>query len=303
MNNENIFFTFQIKSISEPETEEKGFFVEGYATTSDIDRENERIDASIHQKIAKQLLNKPLLLGHDQEKVIGVIKETRALKEKTWIRAFITSIEKDTITKIKEGLYRFFSIGFQSVKEKVKGVWTIKDIDVFEVSLVPVPANPQAALLNWYEKNFIEKNKNQTIKEELKMYENNNGDIKEIEDIEEVFNENQQLKLQMKEMSMRLNALNSERKNMAIQILTDSWIKKGLLAPALTEYVTDSLQTKSLNEITDMIVESKEIPMGDLMKQFGKSKDQKLSEDPDLNGLRSPFPVKTFDDKASYEVK
>lgn len=101
-----------------------------------------------------------LLYGHDTDQVIGVVDHLEETKAGLYIEATIssTTLGKDVSILIKDGVLNKFSIGFflKDYEYTNEGVLLIKDIDLFEVSVVPFPANDNAEILTAKERGMKE---------------------------------------------------------------------------------------------------------------------------------------------------
>lgn len=131
------------------------FFIEGFASTENIDRVNEVVLASAFKKSLKQFMKNPVLLLHhgfdvEGRSPVGKIVEAEIIEGKGLkIKAFISKTEEKLRTKIEEGLFKAFSFGFRildSVADKVRGIniSKITNLELLEISVVSIPANRQA---------------------------------------------------------------------------------------------------------------------------------------------------------------
>lgn len=91
-----------------------------------------------------------LLVDHDSTKRVGILLEAgedaRGLKVKGKIVAE-KQIGAETLIDLRTGMLDSMSIGYRTVSDRVDrktGVRTIEEVDLFEVSFVPFPANPKA---------------------------------------------------------------------------------------------------------------------------------------------------------------
>ena len=128
-----------------------GLFIEGWASTKDLDRQEEVVEPSAFAAGIDGFLKNPILLYmHNWERAIGKVVEAKIDPiEGFWIKALISKAEdvKDIATKILEGILRAFSIGFRVPKEGVDiidGVAHIKLLELYEISIVTIPANREA---------------------------------------------------------------------------------------------------------------------------------------------------------------
>jgi len=126
--------------ISKVDEEEQ--MVYGFASTPALDSQGEVVEVSALEKALPEYLKFPTIREMHQAKAIGITKETKIESGKgLFIGAKI--VDKDAWLKVKEGVYRAFSIG-GAVRQKVDN--TIKDLMLTEISLVDRPANPEAVI-------------------------------------------------------------------------------------------------------------------------------------------------------------
>lgn len=149
-------FAFTIQKAEEAKNGD--WIIDGYAVTQDIDFQDDQITAEAIEDAAKDLeKNSTVLLNHDQHQAIGRVLEARATRGGLHIRIRISKTEADIWEKIKDGTLNKFSIRgvvLEAVREfnaKLKRfINVIKRMTLNEVSLVAVPANPEARALNWF---------------------------------------------------------------------------------------------------------------------------------------------------------
>lgn len=124
--------------------------IEGYASTKDVDRMSDIIEASAWKKrkaLSGYKKNPIILAFHRHDKPIGSAETVEAGEDGLHIRARISKAAGDVYSLIKEGILKTFSVGIivndMSYNEE-KDVFLLKDIELLEVSVVSVPANPYA---------------------------------------------------------------------------------------------------------------------------------------------------------------
>ncbi|MGB3465030.1 MAG: HK97 family phage prohead protease [Cyclobacteriaceae bacterium] len=152
-------FNFEVKTLNIDKERNVGI-VEGYASTYD----NEDRDGDVFVKGAfsesiksyteqKQMI--PMLSAHRYEDQIGgydpsKIKETSKGLIVIGEIDLDTSLGKDKYSLAKKGFLTSFSVGFQAKEYNVNSKGTgyiFKKVDLLEISLVPVPANPEANIV------------------------------------------------------------------------------------------------------------------------------------------------------------
>ena len=138
----------------------------GIASTSDVDRDNERMAKSVLPKIADELLkNSTVFFNHDTKGLgVGVVKsaELRTANEVyVTVEPTLAKGMEDVITQIKEGVLKSFSIGGRIKKAEMvhdeklgKDVREIQDVEIYEVSVVGVPSNTHASIQSYLAKSF-----------------------------------------------------------------------------------------------------------------------------------------------------
>jgi len=145
--------TFEVKELNDEFAR-----IEGFASTfGNVDRTGDIIEKGAflnsideHSRKNRQI---KLLSQHNMKDVIGIIDDIFEEEEGLFIRARMPrdhSMVKDIVPLLKMGALGDFSIGF-NVKESDKdsdGNRIIKEADLWEVSIVSVPANPKAQILN-----------------------------------------------------------------------------------------------------------------------------------------------------------
>lgn len=150
-------FTFPLEIYKQGD-EAGEFHIVGYAATVDFDRQGDILTGEALKAAAADLLkNSTVLLNHDLKHPIGRVTSVKFDKRGILIDALISSTEPEVIQKIKEGVLNKFSIRGQVLererkwlKEEERVVNVIKRVTLSEVSIVSVPANPEAKAVGWY---------------------------------------------------------------------------------------------------------------------------------------------------------
>mgnify|MGYP001282081272 CR=1 FL=1 len=167
-------FPAEFKKFAE---EEGDFHIIGYAATTDFDLQGDIITEEALKGSSLDLLkNSTVLLNHDLKKPIGKVTRVEFDKNGLLIDVLISKTEPEMIQKVKEGVLNKFSIRGQVLERESKYmpeldrvVNVIKRMNLIEVSIVSVPANPQARAIGWYISKAInesEKNKEVTMENE-----------------------------------------------------------------------------------------------------------------------------------------
>lgn len=126
-------------------------FIEGYASTDAVDSYNEIIEPQAFAKGLPRFLKYPvLLLNHMRTHLpIGKVVLVEIRERGLWVRAQISKTADDIWSLIQEGILKGFSVGCGKgiLKEPdpripgSPGIW--KEVQLLEVSVVDIPANPE----------------------------------------------------------------------------------------------------------------------------------------------------------------
>lgn len=155
------YFTLDI---IKSEQKEGSFFVEGYAATTDLDRQNDIIAIEALEEAAPKLeeLGKTVFFNHDYDRPVGRLDSAIADNKGLKVRIFVSEWEQELRKKISEGIISKFSIGgivksgyklspsealrtLPQLKEKPAApITVISKMELFEVSIVGLPANAKA---------------------------------------------------------------------------------------------------------------------------------------------------------------
>ncbi len=154
---EKVSFDFPLEITKQSETEGE-FHIVGYAATTDFDLQGDVITEEALKESSLDLIkNSTVLLNHDIKRAIGKVTKAEFDKNGLLIDVLISQTEPEIIQKIKEGVLNKFSIRGQVLEREKKYmpdldrvVNVIKRMALVEVSLVSVPANPEARAIGWY---------------------------------------------------------------------------------------------------------------------------------------------------------
>jgi HK97 family phage prohead protease len=129
------------------------WIIRGYAATSDLDRQNDVISKEALDNAVENLKQNTTVFyehKHD-EPPVGKIVNAGVDSNGLWIEAFISKTRPDIWQLIQEGILNKFSIGGKLLKSskkfdtKSKQEYNyVEDIEILEVSIVGLPANPAA---------------------------------------------------------------------------------------------------------------------------------------------------------------
>jgi len=144
-------------NVSEP-SDDKNVYVEGYASAAVKDLYDEVITEEALKEAAKDLTREPynkVFLNHKHDDIpIGKIIEAEVRNGKLWVKLMLNKAHpmfETVYLSLKDGFLDAFSIGFKTLEKRGNKITKLK---IVEVSLVGIPANPEAVVENVYEKNF-----------------------------------------------------------------------------------------------------------------------------------------------------
>jgi len=146
--------SFNVKQVKEDQDDKGKFaFFEGFASTfGNADLDNDVILPGAFQDTINLGRQIALLWSHQSSETIGQIlslhEEDKGLKVNGRINLGVQR-GREALALLKAGDIHSMSIGFNFLLENttfVKGVMKIEKLDLFEVSLVAIPANPQAKI-------------------------------------------------------------------------------------------------------------------------------------------------------------
>lgn len=144
--------------ITKAEESEGNWIVEGFAATSDFDLQGDVITGEAIAASAKDLLeNSTVLLNHNTDEAIGKVVASEAREKGLYLKVLVSKTVPEVWQKIKEGVLSKFSIRGRILEARKQ--WLAKlqkfarmifKMQLIEVSLVAVPANPKARAIGWY---------------------------------------------------------------------------------------------------------------------------------------------------------
>lgn len=259
--------------------------IEGWASTPDLDRYNEITDPQAFKGSLKTYLKNPVLFfGHESWNLpIGKVLSAKIKDGGLWVKAKISEGEDKVWGLIKEEILQTFSFGYRllkSEKDEKSGILTIRDLELLEISVVSIPANPAAMielakskglkLTNFntedmnmdltkegLEKHFVDLNakidglstslkSNMNEDEARKTLEDINSAVKELKDVG-TLNDNALKELQDKSESDLMEAFNTLEKK-----IETTWVTP----PKMVHDMAGVDQAKRLGNL-DMLKDSK----------------------------------------------
>lgn len=122
--------------------------IEGYASTVDEDRHGDVVVPSAFTKevIDRYMMNPVLLYAHDRKRVEGRVTEMNVDQKGLFVKAEVLA-DSEVGKRVQAGFIKAFSIGFGLIDYKYnseRGVFLITELELYEISLVSLPANPYA---------------------------------------------------------------------------------------------------------------------------------------------------------------
>ena len=148
-------FQFFTKDLEVKSTKDDKRIVIGYATTNDVDREYEVITAEAIEMAAQDLINSPTVFYEHRHSdfPVGKVIDARVKNGKMMVEVEISKTAERVWTLLQEGILRSFSIGGRFLetkqvmdKELGRELTNITKMELFEVSIVGLPANPAALI-------------------------------------------------------------------------------------------------------------------------------------------------------------
>ena len=119
-------------------------YIEGYASTNDVDRSNDVIPTSVWEAGLKNYLKNPIILSqHDHDDPIGRMTEHKIDSKGLWIKARI-SAAAEVFSLVKDEVLTAFSVGFRIIDAEYNAVaelFVVKELELVEISVVSVPCN------------------------------------------------------------------------------------------------------------------------------------------------------------------
>lgn len=128
--------------------------IEGYASTKDVDRYGDVVEPTAFKDTMEVYMKNPqLLLQHKHDKPIGGVMEYDIDDNGLYIKAEVRHNDDNVQDKIESKTLRGFSIGWRLKKARIEEVknddgeiidfiWIIEELELLEISVVAVPANP-----------------------------------------------------------------------------------------------------------------------------------------------------------------
>lgn len=135
---------FTTKELSSADEPIDSIYIEGYASTADIDRMGDVIPPAVWERGMENYLKNPIILAyHDHDDPCGRMTDHKVDNAGLWIKARI-SAAAEVFNLIRDGVLTAFSVGFRIKDAEYNAaaeVFLIKEVELIEISVVSVPAN------------------------------------------------------------------------------------------------------------------------------------------------------------------
>jgi HK97 family phage prohead protease/HK97 family phage major capsid protein len=146
MNKNKVLYFNSTFTKATPANSEPGdsVYIEGYASTNDVDRQGDVVPASVWEAGIKNYLKNPIILSqHDYDDPVGRMIDHRIDSTGLWIKARI-SAAAEIFNLVKDGVITAFSVGFRVNDAEYNAateLFVIKSLELVEISVVSVPCN------------------------------------------------------------------------------------------------------------------------------------------------------------------
>ena len=135
---------FTTKELSSADEPIDSIYIEGLASTSDVDRMGDVIPPSVWERGMENYLKNPIILAyHEHDDPCGRMTEHKITDAGLWIKARI-SAAAEVFDLVRDGVLTAFSVGFRIKDAEYNAaaeVFLIKEVELIEISVVSVPAN------------------------------------------------------------------------------------------------------------------------------------------------------------------
>lgn len=146
MDLKHLAFDLELKADDDTRT------VEGYASVfNNLDNDYDIVLPGAFLKSLKKKSSVPMLWQHDRGQPVGVWDEMEEREKGLFVKGTIldTALGTDAYKLVKAGAVKGMSIGYSPKKYEIDqktGVRQLKELDLFEVSLVTFPMNEKAQI-------------------------------------------------------------------------------------------------------------------------------------------------------------
>lgn len=245
---------------------EEEFFVEGYASTNDVDRDYEIIPSSAVD-LENFKKNPIILYQHNRQEPIGKAVSIERKDDGIWLKVLISKTADKVRQMIKEGILTTFSCGFRIKDYEIKedGLLLYKDIEFTETSIVSVPCNTEARFAMCKAYNELLRNDNNLIKDIHKSEPTKKDEIMTPEEI--------------KALEMKVAKMKAEKEALEAEKAATLLAQKEAVEAAEKKEVTDSIKAlesalaTSLETLETMKTEAEEakVKMDEKLEEMAKA--------------------------------
>ncbi len=150
---EGLKFNFFAPAVVKSADSKGDWIIRGYAATSDLDRQGDVISPEALERAAENLkVNSTVFYEHKHDQPpVGKVLDSGVDEGGLWVEVMISKTRPDIWQLIQEGILSKFSIGgkvLSATKRRDRATGQdynlIEGMELYEVSIVGLPANPQA---------------------------------------------------------------------------------------------------------------------------------------------------------------
>ncbi len=138
---DNIF----TKELPTAEESIDSIYINGYASTNEVDRAGDVIPSSVWEAGMKNYLKNPVVLAyHDHDDPVGRVTEHKIDEKGLWVKARISAAATEVFNLVKDGVLSAFSVSFRvldAAYDSVTELFVVKELELLEISVVSVPCN------------------------------------------------------------------------------------------------------------------------------------------------------------------
>lgn len=235
-----------------------------YASTKDKDRWWDVVEPKAFASALERYMTNPIvLLQHKADKPIGIVEEASIDDNWLWIKAKITQNTDWVVDLIKDWVLRAFSIWYSikdydtDVRELNDGSYDytniIKDLELYEISVVSVPMNPYALSKSVSDLLEVEETEEEPDSEKCENEEANDtekcdevpNEEAEVKEIDEEENENKEEQPEEK-IDQEHTAEETADWSVAVEVKEEEIVESKVVDDSCMEEDT----IKEINEIT-----------------------------------------------------
>lgn len=243
--------------------------IEGWASTKDLDRYNEIVEPAAFKKSLKTYMKNPVLFfGHEWWSLpIGKVLSAKIKDDGLWVKAKISESADEVWSLLKEEMLKTFSIGYKLLKyekDQETDITTLLDLELLEISVVGIPANPEAMI-------ELAKSKGINIKSLISASDDDSGASKK-----ETIMENEAIE----KLGKQVDDLSLDLKSMKKDFLTVDDAKKS--QEEIKEAMRGAATTAELKELQDKSKVEFEAAVKTITKDIHKELDQKWVTPPQM---------------------